>query len=127
MTDQLSNNELSPDENTSLTTPNFLICQFCDSKTKLFENVNELKDHIYESHIDLVISTLNSTSLPSLNSTLTSTLDEAAHPPTVSVPSNSDETAPCSLKSMESFCNICKKEVCNKYFLKSKFFINFNS
>lgn len=71
-------------------------CGFCASSS--FLNLEELKNHLYKDHIELIISTLVATSQQQTTA--------KAGKSTSSI-------------NMDSFCNICKKEVCNKYFLKS--------
>jgi hypothetical protein len=71
-------------------------CGFCPA---YFKDLTELKHHLYKDHIELIVSTL-------INSAANSQPDLSS-----SKKGNSSE--------MEAFCNICKKEVCNKYFLKS--------
>jgi hypothetical protein len=73
-------------------------CGFCTVATK-FETLAELKNHLYKDHIELIVSTLVAT--------------------TTSTAKKSSATNSSTPSNMESFCNICKKEVCNKYFLKS--------
>jgi hypothetical protein len=67
-------------------------CGFCTEAK--FETVADLKNHLYKDHIELIVSTL------------------------VAASANNNQPKN-STANMESFCNICKKEVCNKYFLKS--------
>lgn len=115
---------IDDEENLDSNKSNFLICQYCNDKNKtkfLFKDIKELKDHIYEHHIDLVLNTITNTNLASTlltNNSKTLTETDNKKTPKTATQTNASTNLNSS-KSMESFCTICKKEVCNKYFLKS--------
>lgn len=65
-------------------------CGFCSSKC---DDLNVLKNHLYKDHIEEILNHLVSQSV--------------------------QPKSQMSAHKLETFCTICKKEVCNKYFLKS--------
>ncbi|CAF1042477.1 unnamed protein product, partial [Brachionus calyciflorus] len=67
-----------------------LKCGFCPS---CFDDLNQLKNHLYKDHIEEILNHL---------------VKQSTQPKTQLNP-----------QKLETFCTICKKEVCNKYFLKS--------
>ncbi len=88
-----------------------LTCGFCCSSANsthqapvVFQNKSDLKNHIFKDHSDL-FAAQKATNQSQLAKKVNPTAKPSANP------TNTD--------SMEAFCRICQKEVCNKYFLKS--------
>ncbi|XP_043471458.1 uncharacterized protein LOC122504414 [Leptopilina heterotoma] len=82
---------------------------FCTLCEKEYPNQDALRKHISEDHKSVSTSDLNSLpQLPSISMPTT---------PTSSVPT--PERKSSSLTPTSSYCEICNKELCNKYFMKT--------
>ncbi len=88
---------------------NDLNCGFCSTKNvkKTFKNKNDLRNHIYKDHIDL----FTNKSLTNFKPNQTNNQQQQQQQQVNQLNQ--------SKQAMDSFCAICQKELCNKYFLKS--------
>ena len=94
---------------TNKTTEESLICEHCQ---KLFNTSTELDQHIITSHTKVI--DINTDTQILNNKSTDNTFSSNSQQENSKLNNINNNKSP-----MDTFCTICKKEVCNKYFLKT--------
>ncbi|KAK9889114.1 hypothetical protein WA026_004385 [Henosepilachna vigintioctopunctata] len=106
--DEIGDMERPVDSDTS--SNNNTMCDICG---KDVQNVDQLKKHIVECHPNL------DTNLENVKEEFVPTADKVMGRMSVSSLHISERRMSMSLTPTSSYCDICNKELCNKYFMKT--------
>lgn len=111
--------KLSPSRPSSVPSPSeFEVCKQCD---KEFPNIFLLKQHLMEQHGGAgggIVSSSLSPQLPR-EGFVTPDRKPAIVPSQPSTPTQNDRKQMFQMTPTSSYCEICNKELCNKYFMKT--------
>jgi len=111
----VAGNEVSSSPQKSPTVISTIFCTLCE---KDYPSQDALRRHISEEHQPIVSSAIT---LPTLPPTVIAS--SASSTPTSQIPSGQTTTLTekkvTSLTPTSSYCEICNKELCNKYFMKT--------